>query len=78
MYLSRKHLPRRAFLRGVGVALGLPLLDAMVPAFASELGGADKALRLAFAYVPNGIIMDSWTPKSAGTDFEFPATIKAL
>jgi hypothetical protein len=50
----------------------------MVPAFASELGGTDKALRLAFAYVPNGIIMDSWTPKSAGTDFEFPATIKAL
>ena len=62
----------------MGVALGLPVLDAMVPAFASEPGGTDKALRLAFAYVPNGIIMDSWTPKSAGTNFDFPDTIKAL
>ena len=77
MYLSRKHLSRRTLLKGIGVAVGLPVLDAMVPAFASEAPGG-KAMRLAFAYVPNGIVMDAWTPAAAGTGFEFPATLKCL
>ena len=82
MYLSRKQLPRRAFLRGAGVAIGLPLLDAMAPAFSSaattDAASAGKAMRMSFAYVPNGIIMDAWTPTQAGAAFELPATLKSL
>jgi hypothetical protein len=75
--LTRKHLPRRAFLRGIGAAIALPALDAMVPAFASA--SATKApTRLAFAYVPNGIIMKDWTPSAAGSTYELTSTLKPL
>jgi hypothetical protein len=75
--LTRKHLPRRAFLRGIGAAIALPALDAMVPAFASA--AATKApTRLAFAYVPNGIIMKDWTPSAEGSTFDFTNTLKPL
>jgi len=60
MIVTKKSLPRREFLRGMGVTIALPLLDAMTPAFAA---GAKPAARLGFVYVPNGIIMDKWTPK---------------
>jgi hypothetical protein len=53
------------------------MLDAMVPAFASEAPNG-KAMRLSFAYVPNGIVMETWTPSTAGAGFEFPATLKTL
>ena len=60
-------------------ALALPLLDAMVPAFAATSKTAAKpAVRLGFVYVPNGIIMDQWTPAAEGTGFEFTPTMKAL
>jgi hypothetical protein len=58
-----KQLSRRAVLRGLGTTLALPLLDAMYPAFVSA--AAQKALavnRMAFLYVPNGIVMEAWTP----------------
>src|SRR5579863_8732165 len=61
-------LSRRTLLRGLGAAISLPLLDAMVPAFASPT----SPLRLAFIYVPNGIYMDHWTPASEGPGFELP------
>ena len=58
------HISRRAILRGMGAAVALPFLDAMYPAFAAPL--VKKALaspnRMAFLYVPNGIVMDGWTP----------------
>ena len=58
--MTRKSLPRRAFLRGVGTGIGtavaLPFLDAMVPAFAAPRTAAPP-VRMAFVYVPNGIIM---------------------
>src|SRR5262245_56419961 len=75
MIVTRKSLPRRAFLRGMGVTIALPLLDAMTPAFAA---GAKPAVRLGFVYVPNGIIMGKWTPKGAGADFQFAPTMKPL
>ena len=75
--LTGKHLPRRAFLRGIGAAIALPALDAMAPALASA--AATKApTRLAFAYVPNGIIMKDWTPSAAGNAFEFTNTLMPL
>ena len=79
MILTRKHLSRRVFLKGAGAAVALPLLDAMVPALASEgAAGAKAPVRLSFVYVPNGIVMQDWTPKAAGPDFEFTRILKPL
>jgi hypothetical protein len=68
--ISKRHLSRRTLLRGAGAAIGLPLLDAMVPAFAGPTHPAARAKnRLAVVYVPNGIIMKYWTPEQNGSDF---------
>ena len=77
--MKPRHLPRRTFLRGIGVAISLPWLDAMLPAFAAKksLSGATTT-RLAFVYVPNGIIMSDWTPVTAGSDFQLPAILQPL
>ena len=64
--LRGKHLERRTFLRGMGAAIALPMLDAMIPAFAAPGKAAQAPLRTSFVYVPNGIVMDNWTPKTAG------------
>ena len=79
MYISKKHLPRRTFIKGVGVSLALPLLDAMVPARTLWAQTAAKALpRLGFVYVPHGAIMDKWTPTTEGAGFEFTPILKPL
>jgi hypothetical protein len=68
-FLTRKALSRRQLLRGAGVSIGLPFLDAMQPAFAS---GSPKSQprRVAVVYVPNGIIMKDWTPDGPGLEFK--------
>jgi hypothetical protein len=76
MYVTRKHLERRTFLKGLGVAVGLPMLDAMIPAFAAKLPTAP--VRTAFVYVPNGVVMDHWTPAEAGKAVTFQRTLKPL
>jgi hypothetical protein len=68
MIVMKRALPRRTFLKGVGAAIGLPLLDAMVPAFAAD---APKPKRIGFVYLPNGVAknftgIDYWTPKNVG------------
>jgi Protein of unknown function (DUF1552) len=79
MIITRKHLPRRTFLRGVGATLALPLLDAMVPARTLlAKTAATPAARLGFVYLPHGAIMDRWTPKTEGADFEFSPILKPL
>ncbi|WP_180540801.1 DUF1552 domain-containing protein [Nevskia soli] len=79
MILTQKALARRTFLRGAGVALALPLLDAMVPALkATSLTAARPVTRLGFVYVPNGIIQKGWLPSKVGTGFEFASTIQPL
>jgi hypothetical protein len=78
MLITRKHLPRRAFLRGMGVTMALPLLDAMVPALTAETKTAKFAPRMGFVYLPHGAIMDQWTPKEEGASFEFPRILKPL
>ena len=75
--LTRKALPRRTILRGIGAAIGLPVLDAMAPAFASALPGK-APVRLAFVYVPNGILMSGWEPDYEGQLRELPRTLKPL
>ena len=71
MMVFRKSIPRRTFLRGAGATLALPLLDCMVPAFASAAEvSSTAATRLSFFEVPNGIIMDKWTPAAVGNGYE--------
>jgi hypothetical protein len=74
MYLSGKNLERRTFLKGLGTALALPFLDAMVPAFA-RAAGTKPPCRMAFVYVPNGIIMDAWTPATEGQIAALPVEL---
>ena len=70
--VMRKQLPRRTFLRGVGAALALPMMDSMIPA----LGAAAKApCRAAFVYFPNGVQMDSWVPKTEGEIAKLPVNL---
>ena len=79
MMIFKKAIPRRTFLRGVGATLALPLLDGMVPALAAAQNEAAKpARRLGIVYVPNGIIMDKWTPTSEGAEFELTPTLEPL
>jgi hypothetical protein len=78
MFIEKVSLPRRTFLRGVGAAVALPLLDAMVPAatvFAST--EAQRPTRYAFMYLPHGADMASWTPAQPGSGFELSPTFKA-
>ena len=70
-----KQLSRRAILRGAGTAIALPFLDAMVPAFA---GPSTQVRRLGVVYIPNGVIMNGWTPEQAGKDFAFTRILKPL
>ncbi len=77
MIVTRKHLPRRTLLKGLGTAIALPLLDAMAPAFAAP-GEMKAPVRLAFGYVPNGMMMKHWKPQGVGRDFEFSRILKPL
>ena len=77
--ITRKYLSRRALLRGLGTAVALPVLDAMTPALASAGRiGAGGPRRMVFVYVPNGVIMDGWTPAATGRNFEFLRILKPL
>jgi hypothetical protein len=79
MFITRRSLPRRTFLRGMGATLALPLLDAMVPArTALAKTAATPASRLGFVYLPHGANMDKWTPASEGAGFEFSPILKPL
>jgi hypothetical protein len=77
MFIHKLALPRRTFLRGMGAALALPFLDSMAPALTAAARTAPKA-RLGFVYIPHGVIMDDFTPKTPGADFEFTPILKPL
>jgi Protein of unknown function (DUF1552) len=79
MMVFRRAIPRRTVLRGAGAALALPLLDAMFPAFASATQTVStRAMRLSFFTVPNGIIMDRWTPATVGRNFAATPILEPL
>jgi hypothetical protein len=79
MFITRKHVSRRTFLRGAGVSVALPLLDSMVPAQTPLARTAARgASRIGFVYVPHGAIMAQWTPAQEGPDFEFTRILKPL
>jgi hypothetical protein len=75
MFVTRKSLERRTFLRGLGATVALPLLDAMVPALSA---GTVKTPRLGFIYIANGVIQNQWIPTAAGRDYELPPILKPL
>jgi hypothetical protein len=79
MIITKMALPRRTFLRGAGITLALPLLDAMVPALSAlSKSAAAPVRRLGFVYIPNGAIMERWTPATEGKGFEFMPILKSL
>ena len=78
MMIPRKHLSRRTILRGIGTTIALPFLNAMRPALAATAPTNPSPMRLAFVYVPNGIIMSDWTPAAEGQQFELPRILKPL
>ena len=79
MIITKKAIPRRTVLRGVGATLALPLLDGMVPALtALSKTAARPTVRFCTVYVPNGIIMEQWTPAGEGSAFEFSPILKPL
>lgn len=79
MMITRKHLSRRTLLRGLGTTVALPMLDAMVPAFAAvNRNVKETPLRSVFIYVPNGIDMKNWTPDAEGGSFALPRILEPL
>ena len=79
MFITKKHLSRRTVLRGLGATVGLPLLDAMIPAATAiaNTAAAPKP-RLGFVYFPHGAVMEQWTPRADGANFDFPPIIASL
>jgi len=80
MYITKKHISRRTVLRGVGATIALPLLDAMSPAataFAQTAAGSTPK-RLAFVGFPHGAVMDRWSPKQDGPDYEMSPILEPL
>src|SRR5215471_9213251 len=79
MIITKKALPRRTFLRGVGATLALPLLDAMVPSMtALAKTAAAPVRRLGFVYMPMGCDISRWTPPDGGRLTELSPTLASL
>jgi hypothetical protein len=80
MVITKKHVSRRTILKGIGVGIALPFIDAMNPAataWAQTPAGSTPA-RFAFVGFPHGAVMDRWAPKQTGTDFEMSAILEPL
>ena len=77
MFLTKKSVPRRTILRGMGAAVALPLLDAMIPAASADVLSANPR-RVGFVYVPHGADMGSWTPLVNGEKLTLSPTLQAL
>src|SRR3954470_24590118 len=79
MIITKKAIPRRALLRGLGASLALPLFDSMVPALSAMAKTAAKPVhRFGVVYVPNGMIMPSYLPRVEGAAFELTPTLSPL
>src|SRR5262245_34330514 len=78
MFVTRKALPRRTFVRGLGVAFALPWLEAMLPALTPRLGAEARPTRYGFVYIPHGVILDRFLPATEGPNFAFRPIMKPL
>jgi hypothetical protein len=80
MVITKKHVSRRALLKGIGVTMALPLLDAMNPAATAwaQTPAGSTPKRFAFVGFPHGAVMDRWSPKQTGTGYEMSAILEPL
>src|SRR5215472_9542686 len=78
MFISKKHLSRRTFLRGAGVTLALPFLEAMLPAQTPFAAGGASKIRFAGIFFPHGMAPGYWVPKAEGSNFELPFIMQPL
>src|SRR5262245_17091971 len=78
MFITRMSLPRRTFIRGLGTALALPLLDAMAPDFSAATAAAQPVKRLGFVYIPMGMNPDLWVPSAQGRIAELSPSLSSL
>ena len=79
MFISKMHLSRRTFLRGVGVSIALPFLESMVPAgTALAQTAATGKTRFGAIYFPHGATMDKWTPSADGSSFDLSEILQPL
>jgi hypothetical protein len=80
MFMFKKHVPRRTVLKGVGAAIGLPFLEAMIPANTAwaDTPAGRTPKRFAFVGFPHGAIMDRWSPKETGTDYKMSPILEPL
>jgi hypothetical protein len=78
MFVTRKSLPRRTVLRGLGATLALPLLDAMVPALTAQTRPPAAPTRFGAIFIPMGERPSHWTPATTGHGFEFSPILKPL
>ena len=78
-FITKKHIPRRMFLRGLSTAISLPLLESMVPAQTPlARTAANPQIRLGLCFIPHGAVMANWTPVSEGADFKLSRTLAPL
>jgi len=79
MFITKKHLPRRTFLKSAAAGVSLPLLEAMIPAgTALAQTAASTAPRMGFFYFPHGAVMQNWTPETVGSEFELKSIMQPL
>jgi hypothetical protein len=81
MFITKRHISRRTVLRGLGVSVALPLLDSMVPALTAlgqTVAAPRRLRRLGIFYVPNGMSMPYWFPKSPGPLQQLPPTLRSV
>jgi len=79
MFITKKSLARRTFLRGMGAVVALPFLESMAPAMTpAGQSPAKSPLRFGGVYLPNGCVMDAWTPKTTDGSLEFTPVLKPL
>ena len=77
MVIAKKSLPRRTFLRGMGATIALPFLESMSPAMTTlAQSPARPPLRFGAVYLPNGCVMDNWTPKTTDGSLEITTVLK--
>ncbi len=75
MFIQKRSLPRRTFLKGLGVTMALPMFDAMIPA---QTATPEAIRRFGAVFVPLGARMDHWTPAKTGSGFEFTELLKPV
>ena len=78
MMITRKPIGRRTLLRGLGASVALPLLESMMPSAKAAEAAAAARKRLQVLYLPNGMVMQNWTPAELGENYAISTTLKPL